>query len=53
MNKFMDAIIDRVPLKCYGTALEVAKLIAFLASDDAAFITGSDIKIDGGIGLIQ
>ena len=53
MDEFMESIIERVPLKRFGTASEVAKLIGFLASDDAAFITGSDIKIDGGIGLIQ
>lgn len=31
-----------------GTADEVAKCIAFLASDDSSFITGATIPIDGG-----
>jgi NAD(P)-dependent dehydrogenase (short-subunit alcohol dehydrogenase family) len=33
-------------------AHEVAKLAAFLASDDAAFITGAEIAIDGGDGAV-
>lgn len=37
------------PLGRVGTAAEVAELIAFLASDRASFITGSEYKIDGGM----
>ena len=33
----------------YGRADEVAELIAFLASDKAGYITGQNIRIDGGI----
>ena len=38
-----------VPLGRYGTADEVAATIAFLASEDAAYITGQNIRVDGGI----
>lgn len=38
-----------VPLKRMGTPEEVADLAAFLASDQAAFITGEVIKVDGGM----
>jgi 3-oxoacyl-[acyl-carrier protein] reductase len=38
-----------VPLKRMGTPEEVANLAAFLASDQAAFITGEVIKVDGGM----
>jgi 3-oxoacyl-[acyl-carrier protein] reductase len=38
----------RTPLGRYADAGEVAKTVAFLASDDAAFITGSAVKVDGG-----
>ena len=38
-----------VPMKRMGTAEEVADLVAFLASDRAAYITGQVIAIDGGI----
>jgi NAD(P)-dependent dehydrogenase (short-subunit alcohol dehydrogenase family) len=35
-----------------GTAEEVAKAIAFLASDDASFITGVTLPVDGGRGIM-
>ena len=40
---------DRHPLKRIGNALEIAELTAFLLSDNAGFITGQIIKVDGGI----
>jgi NAD(P)-dependent dehydrogenase (short-subunit alcohol dehydrogenase family) len=42
------ATIGGVPLGRPGTAAEVAQLVAFLASDAAAYITGSEFVIDGG-----
>jgi len=44
-----DARRDSVPLKRYGTCEEIAATVAFLASDGAAYITGQNIKVDGGI----
>lgn len=38
-----------VPMGRYGTVEEVAKTIAFLLSDDAGYITGQNIRIDGGV----
>jgi len=38
-----------IPLKRFGTSLEVARLIAFLSSDMAKYITGQIIGIDGGL----
>lgn len=43
-----DHITATIPLARFGKSIEVAKLISFLASDDAAFITGSEYFIDGG-----
>ncbi|GLO08173.1 3-oxoacyl-ACP reductase [Pseudomonas putida] len=40
---------DSVPLKRYGTSEEIAATIAFLASEGAAYITGQNIKVDGGL----
>lgn len=40
---------DSVPLKRYGTQEEVAATIAFLASDGAAYITGQNLRVDGGV----
>ncbi|MGR3810387.1 SDR family NAD(P)-dependent oxidoreductase [Jiulongibacter sp. NS-SX5] len=42
---------NRVPLKRFAEPSEVAKLAAFLASDDASFITGSEYNIGGGINV--
>ncbi len=51
LNGFAEAMKNRVPLKRFGQPEDVAKLVAFLASDDAAFITGSEYNIDGGINI--
>ncbi|TIT79893.1 MAG: SDR family oxidoreductase, partial [Mesorhizobium sp.] len=38
-----------VPMQRYGTSEEIAATISFLASDGAAYITGQNIRVDGGI----
>jgi NAD(P)-dependent dehydrogenase (short-subunit alcohol dehydrogenase family) len=38
-----------VPMQRYGTSDEIASTIAFLASDGAAYITGQNIRVDGGL----
>lgn len=43
-----DAIVDSIPLGRPGRPDEVGKMAAFLASDDAAFITGKIFRLDGG-----
>ncbi|MCY3777849.1 MAG: SDR family oxidoreductase [Candidatus Aminicenantes bacterium] len=40
---------DRIPMRRYGTTEEIAGVIAFLASDGGAYITGQNIRVDGGI----
>lgn len=45
------AITDVVPLGRVATPDEVAATIAFLASDEAAYITGALIPVDGGLGM--
>jgi NAD(P)-dependent dehydrogenase (short-subunit alcohol dehydrogenase family) len=40
---------DSVPMQRYGTSEEVAATIAFLASDAAAYITGQNLRVDGGL----
>lgn len=53
IKQFADAIEARIPVKRFGESQEVAKLVSFLSSDDALFITGSDYVIDGGVLLQQ
>ena len=43
------AFVAATPLKRFGTADEVAAMVAYLASDESAYVTGSEFHIDGGI----
>ncbi len=45
----MNELTSRTPLGRFGTAEEIANAVAFLASDDAAFITGQVLAVDGGL----
>jgi NAD(P)-dependent dehydrogenase (short-subunit alcohol dehydrogenase family) len=40
---------ESVPLKRYGTSDEIAATVAFLASEGAAYITGQNLRVDGGL----
>lgn len=51
LTGFAQAMQNRVPLKRLGQPADVANLVAFLASDDASFVTGGEYNIDGGINI--
>ena len=51
-DEFAKAIIAQVPMKRFGQPEEVAGAVAFLASQDASYITGVEINVDGGLGQI-
>jgi len=45
------ALVDSVPLARAGTPFEVAAAVVFLASPEAAYITGAVLPVDGGLGM--
>ena len=59
MNNILPGFIDslpekeefkaRIPLQRYGTTNEISEVVSFLASDGATYITGQNIRVDGGI----
>lgn len=48
----IEANSKMVPLGRYGTADEIAKAAVFLASDDASYITGVELFVDGGFAQV-
>ena len=46
-----EALQNQVPAKRFGNPSEIASAVVFLASDESAYTVGSDLIIDGGLGL--
>jgi NAD(P)-dependent dehydrogenase (short-subunit alcohol dehydrogenase family) len=44
-----DSFRSRIPMGRYGTVDEIAETVAFMLSDAAAYMTGQNIRVDGGI----
>jgi NAD(P)-dependent dehydrogenase (short-subunit alcohol dehydrogenase family) len=49
LEGFKAFLPQRIPLGRFGVEDDTARLIAFLVSPEASFITGEDIRVDGGL----
>ena len=49
MPQFRQALIDKTPMRRFGLPEEMARAALFLASDDASFVTGAELAVDGGM----
>jgi 3-oxoacyl-[acyl-carrier protein] reductase len=51
-DKQKDAIMGAIPMKRMGTGVEVASAVAYLASSEAAYMTGQTLHVNGGMAMI-
>jgi len=51
-DSYKNEMLKRIPLGRFGKTEEVAKIVKFLVSDEAEYITGETIVIDGGLALV-
>jgi meso-butanediol dehydrogenase/(S,S)-butanediol dehydrogenase/diacetyl reductase len=49
MQGLLDQWVAGIPMKRTGAPEEMASVVAFLASDDASYVTGSIVVADGGV----
>ncbi|MGE6219582.1 SDR family oxidoreductase [Nubsella zeaxanthinifaciens] len=53
IEQTIESITPSIPFKRFGDADEIAKAVLFLASDDASYIHGTNLKVDAGISVVK
>ena len=55
-NKLNDdqknTILDKIPMKKFGTPEDIANIVYFLSSESASYITGQNINVNGGMLMV-
>ena len=51
-DKQKDAIMDAIPMKRMGTGAEIASAVIYLASDEAGYVTGQTVHVNGGMAML-
>lgn len=47
-----EAILNQIPMKCMGAVEDVAHAVAFLVADEARYITGQTLHVNGGMYMV-
>ena len=48
LDEFSAGAVAQIPLQRFGQPEEIAAAVAFLASDEASFVNGAELPVDGG-----
>jgi 3-oxoacyl-[acyl-carrier protein] reductase len=51
-DKQKDGIMTAIPMRRMGTGAEIASAVAYLASNEAGYVTGQTIHVNGGMAMI-
>ena len=51
-DKQKDAIMGAIPMNRMGTGAEIASAVIYLASDEAGYVTGQTVHVNGGMAML-